>query len=71
MKVVRSYDKCIVVRWGGGKVGMWEVGELGGEVGREEKWRGGELKCYIHSDIHTYIQTYRTDPLTKLVGEGL
>ena len=27
----------------------------GGDVGR---W-GGELKCYIHTDIHKDIQTYR------------
>ena len=43
-------------------MGMWEVGELGGEVGREEKWRGAKvLHTFRHTYIHTDIQNKPSD----------
>ena len=40
--------------------------------GRGRDGRGVELKCYIHTDIQTEVQTYiNTDPPTKRVLEEL
>ena len=53
-----TYDKCVSIYI---LLYLAFINEMG---------RGGELKCYIHTDRHTYRQTYiQTDPPTKRVLE--